>query len=67
MDDFGVITVSCGACRDNELCERSRVGTMKANGFPIEWADELKGLKTSGSYSQVYWKLKELIKKHSNG
>lgn len=63
IKDIGTVTASCGACRNNELCEQSRIDTMKANGLPVEWANELKGLKTGWSNSEVYWKLIELQKR----
>jgi len=63
IKDIGTVTVSFGDCRNNELCEKSRIETMKANGLPIEWADELIGLKRALEYSDIYWKLKELGKK----
>ncbi len=62
MDDIGTVTASCGACKNNELCDKCRISTMKANGLPIEWADELKGLKMGWNYSEVYMKLTELQK-----
>ena len=63
FDDIGTVTVSCGGCRNNELCDKCRVETMRANGLPEEWADELKGLKKAWEYSAIYWKLKELQKR----
>ena len=63
IDDIGIATCSCGACPGNKLCDKCRDSTMRANGLPVEWADELIGLTTGWSYSEIYWKLVELIKK----
>ena len=63
MGSIGLCICSCGGCRGNTLCEKSRKDTMSANGLPIEWSEELVGLEYKENYSQVRGKVVELIKK----
>ena len=62
IDNIGIAIISCGLCKNNTLCLKCRVETMKANGLPVELASELEGLKTGWSNSEVYWKLVKLEK-----
>ncbi len=64
--EIGTVTASCGGCKNNELCKNSRIDTMKTNGLPVEWAEELKGLKTGWVNSEIYWKIIELQKRLIN-
>lgn len=58
---------SCGACTGS-LCPNCRKSTMKANGLPEEWSEELVGLDHRGigyasGYSEAMFKVMELRQK----